>query len=212
MSTSGIDKCILPFVSFTSMITSLAMSFETDAWACKSGAKFGSIAAISVLAFLAINAVQHHVKMPMAARHSLNVTSIILPQLMLSIGEAFCKDKQKSSADVSRLVTVWAVPVAIYSMGATPASIQAICKMLNFLGLSDETVLRFAGQGAKKNALPYWARFEPPIAGGGSDADAAPTPNASSKPFTHFRTTYLVPPTVRKTGQRMRQIVRNPVF
>lgn len=205
---SDIQKCILPFVSFSAMITSLAMSFESNAWGCKTAGKFSTIAAISVVAFLAINVAQHHMKLPPMARHALNVTSIILPQLMLSIGEAACKDKKsKTAADTTRLLLVWSVPLAIYGMGSSDASIKAVCKMLNVIGLSDETFKKMSDKVAKKNGLPYWARFEPPS---GAESMPSPAPNANSKAFTHFRTTYLVPPNVRKAGQRMRQIVRTP--
>jgi hypothetical protein len=215
------EKCILPFVSFTSMITSLSMTFESDAWSCKTGAKFSTVAAISVIAYLAINAVQHHAKLPMAARHSLNVVSIILPQLMLSIGEAFCKDrKPKSGADTTRLLMVWLVPVAIYGMGSSTASINAICKMLNVLGLSDATVKQMSDKAkemsdkvGKRNALPYWSKFETP-AQAQSPASEPMSPAPSAAGFTHYHKVRMLPKG-RHNGaasERLRRIGQQQMF
>ncbi|KAG5186461.1 hypothetical protein JKP88DRAFT_241069 [Tribonema minus] len=194
------------------------MSFESNAWGCKTGGKFSTIAAISIIGFLVVNAVQHHAQLPVPARHALNVASIIMPQLMLSIGEAFCKDKKaKTGADTTRLLVVWSVPLIIYGMGSSDMSIKAVCKFLNVIGISDETVKKMAAKVneakakfPKKNAQPYWARFEPPVDGGEAMPSPAPETNSNAKSFTHFRTTVLVPPNLRKAGQRMRQIVRNP--
>eukprot|EP00611_Tribonema_gayanum_P002920 TRINITY_DN12234_c0_g1_i1.p1 TRINITY_DN12234_c0_g1~~TRINITY_DN12234_c0_g1_i1.p1 ORF type:complete len:144 (-),score=4.36 TRINITY_DN12234_c0_g1_i1:5-406(-) len=88
MSDSFDPACIAPVASFSAMITSLFFCFESDVWSCKTSAKLGSIASVSIVAFFAANALTRKLKFEGTKLHAVNSMVIVLPQILMSLAES----------------------------------------------------------------------------------------------------------------------------
>ncbi|KAG5187475.1 hypothetical protein JKP88DRAFT_243976 [Tribonema minus] len=221
MSDSFDPACIAPVASFSAMITSLFFCFESDVWSCKTSAKLGSIASVSIVAFFAANALTRKLNFEGTKLHAVNSMVIVLPQILMSLAEsAHCKDKKKHGAgDGMKMITLYGVPLIGYLLSTSSTAHSMACSFMATTGLDPAAVAkararleeakkaasaRFDAMRAKSSPagdnnrnLPYWAKFKPP------------TPEGEPKVMTSHKTTVIPSKHYSRNRQELNRLTRN---
>ncbi|KAG5191381.1 hypothetical protein JKP88DRAFT_251712 [Tribonema minus] len=204
------------------MLTSLFFCFESDVWTCKTSAKLGSIASVSIVAFFAANVLTRKLKFDGTKLHVVNSLIVVLPQILMSLAETEkCKGKKKHSVgDGVKIVTVYGVPLVGYLLSTSTTAHTMACSFMATTGLDPAAVAKARAklEAAKKVAstrydamrskggaadgnnrnLPYWAKFQAPSPAG-----------REQKPFTHHKTTLIPSKFYSRNRQELNRLTRN---
>lgn len=124
--------CSAAVASISSMVASLAMCIETNAFANKSSTKTVVISIISIVVFMANLMLQKYSEksLPDIGKHFLNMFCTVLPVILFEIADAIDKKNIHTKGDTFRKCAVAFGPLLVYCVGAFDAPQAFICKTL----------------------------------------------------------------------------------
>lgn len=123
-------NCVSIMAATSAMVTSIALSTQSDAFKCKSASGNSLIIGASVIAFVGFNAVHNPKLAPYASK--INQALICMPPILHTLTDMH-NCPARSAADYSQalnwvsIFTTFAVPLVVYHITATDSFRTMVC-------------------------------------------------------------------------------------